>query len=67
MKLRAMDLQMLRDAADVADAQQDLMEFMKRRCSGARYRFLLTGGQATATIAFAAIAILSIFILGPFA
>jgi hypothetical protein len=66
MKLSAMDVQMLRDAADVADAQQELMEFMKRRSNRTK-RHSPFGGQAAATIALSAIAVLSALILSSLA
>lgn len=66
MKISPIDLQMLQDAGDVADAQQELMEFMKRRSDGTK-RHSPLGSQGAVTMALSAIAVLSMLILSSLA
>jgi hypothetical protein len=66
MKLSSMDFHALRHAADVADAQRDLVELMKRRSDRAKRNSPLTGDLAV-IVALAAIAVLSMLTLSSLA
>jgi hypothetical protein len=66
MKLSSMDLHTLRHAADVADAQRDLVELMRRRSERAKRSSTLTVDPAV-IVALAAIAVLSMLTLSSLA
>ena len=66
MKLNSMDFQTLHRAADVADAQRDLVELMKRRSDRAKRSSPLAVDPAV-IVALAAIAALSMLTLSSLA
>jgi hypothetical protein len=66
MKLSSMDFHTLRRAGDVADAQRDLVELMKRRSDRAKRNSSLTGDPVL-IVALAAIAVLSMLTLSSLA
>jgi hypothetical protein len=66
MKLNSMDFHTLRHAADVADAQRDLVELMKRRSDRAKRSSALTVDPAL-IVALVAIAVLSMLTLSSLA
>jgi hypothetical protein len=66
MKISSLDFRILQDAADVADAQRELVELMKQRSGEATHRKNWASGPVI-VLTVAAIAVISMLTLSSWA